>query len=136
MSEVANGNGLLSAGWRRKAAWIFVVIAIVFWLWFGIGSAIVTGGTFFDWVMHLMFPGGLFILAALIALRWQRVGGGVLTFLGVLALGVCLLGSLRESYSISTAILMLLTLALPPLASGLLFLLDARETYKTNEVER
>jgi hypothetical protein len=122
-----NGNGLLPAGWRRTAAWILVTIAIIFWLWFGIGSAIVVEGTAFDWLMYLLFPGGFFILSALIARRWQRVGGGVLIFLGSMALIVTVLGHLRGSNSVTTTILMFLTLALPPLASGILFLLDALE---------
>jgi len=43
--------------WHWRAAIILVVIAVVFWLWFGIGSAFVTQGTALDWFMYLMMPG-------------------------------------------------------------------------------
>ena len=107
----------------RRAALIFVVIAIVFWLWFGIGSAIVTEGTAFDWFMYIMMPGGLFILSAIVAGIWGRIGGGILTLEGLLALIFVTSAFIREQYTTSTFLLMILTLCLPPLISGIFFLI-------------
>ncbi len=107
--------------WQRRAAIILVVIAIVFWLWFGIGSAIVTQGTAFDWFMHLMMPGGIFAFSGLIAWRWNRLGGILLILEGLLALIFVIIAFFSGNYDPSTFILMILTLCLPPLISGILF---------------
>ena len=107
--------------WQRRAAIILVVIAIVFWLWFGIGSAIVTQGTAFDWFMYLMMPGGVFIFSGLIAWRWNRLGGILLILEGLLALIFVIIAFISGNYDLSAFILMILTLCLPPLVSGILF---------------
>jgi hypothetical protein len=112
--------------WRRKVAWILVIVAIVFWLWFGIGSAMVEEGGWFNWLMHILIPGGIFILGALITLRWQRVGGVVLTIMGFTAIAMSLIGFIRGATALAAMIMMLLTLSFPPLISGILFLVDAR----------
>jgi hypothetical protein len=109
--------------WYRRAAAILVVIAVVFWLWFGIGSAVVMQGTAFDWFMHLMMPGGIFIISALIAWRWSRVGGVILALEGLLALIFVIRAYALGNYDASTFILMILTLCLPPLVSGSLFVI-------------
>lgn len=119
--------------WQERAAWILVVIAIVFWLWFGIGSAIVEGGGWFNWLMHILFPGGIFIISALIALRWRRAGGVMLTILGVFAVALSMLGFVQNGNAPSMAIMMLLTLALPPLLAGLLFLAAARREREVSQ---
>jgi hypothetical protein len=107
--------------WYRRAAAILVVIAVVFWLWFGIGSAAVTQGTAFDWFMYLMMPGGIFIISAIIAWQWSRVGGVMLTLEGFLALVFVIRAYVLGNYDVSTFILMILTLCMPPLISGILF---------------
>ena len=117
----------LIVDWERKAAWILAIVAIVFWLWFGIGSAMVEEGGWFNWLMHILIPGGLFFIAALIAVRWQVVGGVLLTIMGVIAVALSLVGFLRSAFAPTTMIMMLLTLSLPPLLSGILFLVDVRK---------
>jgi len=107
----------------RRAALILVIVAIVFWLWFGIGSAIVTEGTAFDWFMYIMMPGGIFILSAMIAWMWNRIGGVILALEGLLALIFVISAFIQEQYTTSTFLLMILTLCLPPLISGILFLI-------------
>lgn len=57
---------------QKKTAIILIVITIVFWLWFGIGSAIVKEGTLFDWFMYLMMPGGVFIISGWKGLAFRR----------------------------------------------------------------
>ena len=113
--------------WHRKAAWILVIVTIVFWLWFGIGSALVEGGGWFNWLMHIFFPGGIFIFSALLALRWQRLGGVLLIGLGIFVLVLSMVAFFRNTNGASTTIMMLLTLALPPSTSGILFLVGARK---------
>jgi hypothetical protein len=112
--------------WQRKAAWILAIVAVVFWMWFGVGSALVEGGGWFNWLMHILIPGGVFALGALIALRWQRVGGGLLALMGLLAVALSLAGLIGGRLTLGTALMMLLTLSLPPLLAGIFFLVDAR----------
>jgi hypothetical protein len=119
MSTTVRGRSV----WQRQVARILVIIAIVFWLWYGIGSAITVRGTIFDWFMYLMMPGGIFILSALIAWRWNRLGGSVLTLEGLVAQIFISWMLLGERYQPTTFFLMTLTLSLPPLLSGVLFLI-------------
>jgi hypothetical protein len=113
--------------WQCRGAWILVIIVIVFWLWFGIGSAIVEGGGWFNWFMHILIPGGIFILSALVAWRWERIGGILLTIEGVIATVFVLVGFISDRLFPSTLLMMLLTLALPPLIGGILLLVCAEQ---------
>jgi len=116
-----------SRDWPRSVALILMVVAAVFWLWFGIGSAIYERMGAMNWVMHLLFPGGLFVLSTWLAWRRPTIGGALLAVEGLLALYFVLRNFvLRVGVPVSTAALMSLTLALPPLAAGLLFLAGPR----------
>jgi hypothetical protein len=109
--------------WQRTTAWVLVIVAIVFWLWFGIGSAYVERAGPVNWLMHILVPGGIFILTALVAWRWQGIGGALFVLEGTVALGFIVRAFLWASFTTPTLILMCLTLAIPPLAAGILFLL-------------
>ena len=100
-----------------------MIIAIVFWLWFGIGSAYTEGMGLLNWVMHILVPGGIFILSTLVAWRWSAIGGVLLLLEGTVALGFILRAFLWGRFTASTLMLMCLTLALPPLAAGILLIL-------------
>ena len=100
-----------------------MIIAIVFWLWFGVGSAYTENAGLFNWLMHILAPGGKFTLSTLIAWRWEAIGGALLVLEGIVALGFIVRAFLWESFTASTLVLMCLTLGLPPLAAGVLFLL-------------
>jgi hypothetical protein len=118
----ANMTKVRSA-WQLSTARILMIIAIVFWLWFGIGSAYVERAGLFNWLMHILVPGGIFILSTLVAWRWQGIGGTLLVLEGIAALGFIVRAFLWGRFTTSTLILMGLTLGLPPLAAGILFLL-------------
>jgi hypothetical protein len=124
--------------WPRSTAWVLMIIAVVFWLWFGIGSAYVErAGPFvlgpkdqgpFNWLMHILVPGGIFILSTLLAWRWEGLGGTLLVLEGLGALGFIGRAFLGGRFTASTLVLMCLTLGLPPLAAGILFLICWRES--------
>jgi len=114
--------------WQRSTAWVLVIIAIVFWLWFGIGSAYVERAGPFNWLMHILVPGGIFMLTALMAWRWERIGGALFVLEGIVALGFIVRAFLWGRFTTSTLMLMCLTLALPPLAAGILFLICWRKS--------
>jgi hypothetical protein len=100
-----------------------MIITIVFWLWFGIGSAYVERAGPINWLMHILVPGGIFILSMLVAWRWQRIGGTLLVLESIVALGFIVRAFLWGRSPPSTLTLMCLTLGFPPLAAGILFLL-------------
>jgi hypothetical protein len=108
--------------WQCRGAWILIIVAIVFWLWFGIGSALVEGDGWFNWFMHILIPGGIFIFSAVVALRWERIGAILFTFEGVVATGIIVVALVSRRLDPSTLLMMLLTLALPPLIGGILLL--------------
>ena len=108
--------------WHRSTARILIIIAIVFWLWFGIGSAYVERAGPVNWLMHILVPGGIFILSTLVAWRWPAIGGTLLVLEGIAALGFIVRAFLQGRFTASTLTLMCLTLGLPPLAAGILFL--------------
>ena len=109
--------------WQRSMARILMIIAIVFWLWFGIGSAYIEGAGALNWLMHILVPGGIFILSTLVAWRWPGIGGTLLVLEGIVALGFIVRAFLWGRFTTSTLTLRCLTLGLPPLAAGILFLL-------------
>ena len=118
--------------WQCRGAWILITVAIVFWLWFGIGSALVEGGGWFDWFMHLLIPGGIFIFSALVAWRRERIGAILFTFEGVVATGILVVALVSSRLSPSTLLMMLLTLALPPLIGGILLLVCIEQRKNSN----
>jgi hypothetical protein len=101
-----------------------MIMAIVFWLWFGIGSAYVERAGPVNWLMHILVPGGIFVLSTLVAWRWPGIGGALLVLEGIVALGFIVRAFLWGRFTASTLTLMCLTLGLPPLAAGILFLLN------------
>ncbi|MBL7184453.1 MAG: hypothetical protein ISS50_08390 [Anaerolineae bacterium] len=111
--------------WQRSTARVLMIITIVFWLWFGIGSAYVERASLLNWLMHTPVPGGTFILSlsTLVAWRWEGIGGTLLALEGIVALGFITGTFLWGSFTASTLVLMCLTLGLPPLAAGILFLI-------------
>jgi hypothetical protein len=100
-----------------------MIITIVFWLWFGIGSAYVEKAGLFNWLMHILVPGGIFTLSTLVAWRWDGIGGALLALESLVALGFIVRAFLLGNFTASGLVLMCLTLGLPPLAAGILFLI-------------
>jgi len=110
--------------WQRPAAGVLIVIAIICWVWFGIGSAYVEASGLLNWVMHILVPGVLFMVSGLIAWRWEGIGGALLVLEGLVALGSIVYAFLEARFVASGLILTCLTLALPPLAAGILLLIS------------
>jgi hypothetical protein len=113
----------VQCAWQRSSARVLMIITIVFWLWFGIGSAYVENAGLFNWLMHILVPGGIFILSTLVAWRWDGIGGALLVLEGLVALGFIGRAFVQARFTASTLVLMCLTLGLPPLAAGVLFVI-------------
>lgn len=114
--------------WLRLLAWMLALIAIGFWLWFGIGSAYVEQLGSINWVIHILVPGGIFLLSALVAWRWEGLGGALFVLEGLIALGFVVFAFVWRDSPLLTTILLGVTLVLLPLAAGVLFLVDWRHS--------
>ena len=95
-----------------------------FWIWLGLASGIAEGMSLAGIAIHTAVPGLLFLLIAAIAWEWQLTGGILLVAIS-LVVGVSyplLFHNRPIAMQLSTAA----TLALPPLAAGLLLLIHLR----------
>jgi hypothetical protein len=111
---------------RIVAAALGVLIpCLAFWLWFGVASAASERLGPVNWALHLLVPGGLLLASLLVALRWKLAGGTLLLVegLSVVVAYPLLVGG---RFPVTTIALVLLTMGLPPVASGTLFLLAGR----------
>lgn len=98
-----------------------MVVAVVFWLWYGAGSAYVEQAGVLNWAMHILVPAGVFAISALIAWRREEIGGLILMLEGIIAFGFIGRAYLLGTLPPATVVLMSLTLSFPPLAAGSLF---------------
>jgi hypothetical protein len=109
MRYLARALALLWAGW---------------WVFFGLASGIGEGGTPAYVLLHTAVPGLVFLISAIVAWRWEAVGGVILMLEGVLVLiGYPIVFG---RFPLTTIVFVLLTMALPPLVAGFLFLADWR----------
>ena len=118
--------------WARSAACALVTIATVFWAWFGISPhyAEVIGPM--GRLTRLLAPGGLFAVSGLVAWRWEGVGGALFIIEGVVTLSLILRSVLLRRLTPSTVLLLVLTLAVPLLAAGILYSLCSQRTRPTS----
>lgn len=109
MRYVARALALVWAGW-----WVFFAVATL------LGEPFSPTGLLIGTGFSLIFLG-----SAIIPWRWEAIGGIVLMVEGLAVLiGYPVMAQGR--FPLSTIILMLLTMALPPLVAGLLFLASRR----------
>lgn len=103
------------------------VIAVVwsgFWALFGLLSALGERLDTLGVLFHMIVPGFVFLITVIIAWSYEKVGGIVLIVEGfVVGIAYPLLFSAMAT---STVIFVLLTMALPPVLAGFLFMIDSR----------
>ena len=125
MDRVAHerGHPLRSLGRALTLLWV------LFWALFGLLSGLGEGMDVVGTVVHVTVPGLIFLATALLAWRYEKLGGAVLLAEGcIVAIGYPIA---FQAMSVSTFIFVLLAMALPPLIAGLLFLLDWRKFHAT-----
>jgi len=90
------------------------------WVFFGVASALGERLSPFGVLMHAAVPGGIFLISAAIAWKWETTGGVLLILEGLL---VCAVYPVWEHsrFPVSTILFVLLTMALPPIVAGCLF---------------
>lgn len=112
----------------RWAGRILALAVASFWLWWGVGSAYVEGFTWVSLLAHCV-PGLLILIGTLVAWKWEGIGGSLLVGVALLVTAFLLWaisrGGYRGTYR-QVAAIVWLTMALPPLLAGVLFLASWR----------
>jgi hypothetical protein len=114
-------RSLSSFDWTVVIARTLAILWSLFWVWFGIASAIFEQLDTAGRILHLAVPGLFFVVLTLIVWRWEAVGGGLLLLAGAaICVAYPLLFGPRFAWTVVA--LVLLTMALPPLLAGAMFL--------------
>ncbi len=107
--------------WARRLALAITVPWAVWWTYFSIASTLGGGLDLRQIITQITVPGLLFLAIAAIAYRWEAIGGALQVAVGSLVLTAY--PSLMYGTLDAGAILwVLMTMALPALAAGWLFL--------------
>lgn len=105
----------------RTIAAVPLAASIVFWLWFGIASALGEKLGAGNWIAHLLVPGGLLLGFLAVAWRWSNPGGMLLVLAGVfVCVGYPL--TVGQRFPVSTSVFVVALMGLPPLLGGALFI--------------
>ena len=124
-----------SVAWRRmipprnteRVAWVLIVFAAVFWLWFGTASAIGEHLGPANAFLHVLVPGGTFAIIGVLARRWRTPAAIALIAIGTFVAIAYPLVYL-EFFTASTVALVVATTAVPPLVAGVLLLVTRSRT--------
>jgi hypothetical protein len=111
----------MSPRWVRPLAWGIIVLVTAFWLWFGIASAAAERLGPMNWLGHLVVPGGVLVVTALVAWRWPIVGASLLIAEG-LFVAVAYPLTFGRRFPAFTTVMVLLTMAAPPVIAGSLLI--------------
>lgn len=119
----------MSPRWMSPLAWTLIVLVTAFWLWFGVASAAAERLGSMNWIGHLVVPGGVFVVTALVAWRWP-VAGALLLVAEGLFVAIAYPLTFGRRFPIFTTIMVWLTMALPPALAGVLLLLDRVRSHR------
>ncbi len=111
----------ISSRWVSRSGPVLALLWAFFWIWFGIASGIAEKLEPAGVVMHTL-PGLVFLAVAVLSWRWPAIGGVALIGVGVVVAVVYPL-MFSSRFPLKTVVAVLLTMALPPLAAGVLLLL-------------
>lgn len=111
--------------WMRHIAGALVLLWAGFWLFFGVASGIGEGLSRGAVLVHTAFPGLIFLVSAVFAWRTQVIGAAVLLLEGLAVLIAYPIMTYHQ-FPFSTIVFVILTMSLPPLIAGLLFIASWR----------
>jgi len=115
---------------KNLSRYIARVVALIWagwWCFFGIACGLSEGLGLIGVIIHISVPGLVFLLSAVIAWRWELIGGIVLTAEGlIISIWYPLFA---HSFPPSVIVSTLAILALPPLISGIIFLFVYRQNH-------
>jgi hypothetical protein len=115
----------------RRAGLIVGLSAAVWWLLFGIVSGNDMGLDFIGSLLHTALPGLIFLVNIAIAWKWESIGGMLLIVEALVTLAI--LSIITNHCPQMNAALILLTMSLPLLLSGILFVISRKEGKKQNK---
>lgn len=121
-NEVIEPSGPNYLRWTGR---LLALAVAIFWLWWGVGSAYVEGLTWFSLLAHCV-PGLLILIGSLVAWKRERTGGIFLVGIVLLVTAFLLWAILFRGGDRQMAAIVWLTMALPPLLAGVLFLASWR----------
>lgn len=102
---------------------IGTVIALAwggFWTWFGLACAISEKGRIGEIAAHAMRPGGIFLLSALVALRYEAIGMWLLLLEGI-TITILYPMTAGQNMKLGPLVTVMAMLAGPPLVAAALF---------------
>jgi len=111
----------------RYIARALALIWAAWWAFFGLACGLGEGMSPAGVLLHAALPGLVFLVSAAIAWRWEAVGGVVLVLEGLLVL-IAHPMMTSNRFPLSTILFVPLTMALPPLAAGFLFIASWRKS--------
>jgi len=113
--------------WMRYIARALALIWAGWWVLFGVASGIEEKLNPPGILIHSAVPGLIFLASVITAWRWESVGGVILLLEGLF---VCIAypTTMGKRFPLSTIFCVLVTMALPPLIAGLLFLVSRRKS--------
>lgn len=115
--------------WFRYSARTLGLLWTGWWTFFGLASGLGEGLDPVGVVVHTTMPGLIFLVTVIVAWRWEAIGSILLILEGVLvALAYPVMTSGRMP--VATIVFVLLTMALPPLVSGVLWLASWRRSLR------
>jgi hypothetical protein len=89
------------------------------------------GNTFWHnlgyFLMNLI-PSFILVLVLIIAWKWERVGGLILTILGIVFSVIVFNLNFRRNHSVLASLVIILIICIPSLIAGILFLISSRNT--------
>jgi hypothetical protein len=106
--------------WMRDIARILALVWAGWWTFFGLASGLGEGLDPSGVAIHIAMPGLIFLIVALIAWRWEAIGGILLGLVGLIVL-IAYPATTYGRLPPATISFAVLTMALPPLVAGMLF---------------
>jgi hypothetical protein len=103
---------------------LIATLWVVFWTWFALTSSLGSKGSTANALMQIVVPGPFFALILFLAWRTEALAGLLLFLMGVF---IAVAFPFTSGHlPVNALVFVVLTLALPPLAAGTMFLIDWR----------
>lgn len=113
--------------WARYSARAIALIWAGWWTYFGVASGIGEELDAVGILVHATAPGLFFLALAVIPWKWEAPGGALL-LLESLAVTIGYPLATYRNFRASTILFVVVTMALPPMIAGSLFLVAWRQT--------
>ena len=112
--------------WIRIIARLIALLWAGFWVFFGVASGMDEGMSVAGIFMHALLPGLVFLASMIIPWKWELWGGILLILEGLFVCAAYPLWA-QGKFPLSTVVDVLLTMGLPPIVSGIIFLIISRK---------